>query len=131
MGGPNVPNQPGVFGTKGVAAAKNIPPPRNNAVAWTDPSGNFWLFGGISTPYEMNDLWKYSNGEWTWASGADQQCPLGAYGTLGTASAANVPGARALATGWADKSGDLWLFGGGATGCVGDDKFNDLWEYQP
>jgi hypothetical protein len=122
MGGPDVPNQPGVFGSRGVASPQNVPPPRNNAVTWTDPSGNFWLFGGLSTPYEMNDLWKYSNGEWTWMSGAQQQCELGVYGTLGTASAANVPGARDYATGWTDKSGNLWLFGGNEAFCFGNDS---------
>lgn len=79
----------------------------------------------------MNDLWKYNNGEWTWMSGGEQQCQPGVYGTVGTASAANVPGARNYATGWTDKSGNLWLFGGNEAFCVGDDKFNDLWEYQP
>jgi hypothetical protein len=74
---------------------------------------------------------RYGRGEWTWMSGADQQCQLGAYGTLGTALAANVLGALACATGWVDKSGDLWLFGGGAAGCVSDEKFNDLWGSHP
>jgi hypothetical protein len=79
----------------------------------------------------MNDLWKFSNGEWTWVAGSDQSGQTGIYGTLGTAAAGNVPGCRDGAVGWTDLSGNLWLFGGEAATCVGDDKFNDLWEYQP
>jgi hypothetical protein len=30
----------GVYGTKGVAFANNIPGPRDSAVSWTDTSGN-------------------------------------------------------------------------------------------
>ena len=133
VGGPDLSNQPGVYGTLGVAAPGNLPPPREEAVALTDSAGNFWLFGGdYESPY--NDLWKYSNGEWIWVSGSTQTCQEpGVYGTLGTPSAANVPGARSDAVGWADKSGNLWFFGG-AVMCSGYNsatKLNDLWEYAP
>jgi hypothetical protein len=133
MGGPDRANQPGVFGTEGVAASGNIPPPRNSAVTWTDPSGNFWLFGGIGSPYDLNDLWKYGNGEWTWMGGANQECGAGVYGMLGTPSAASVPSARDSAIGWTDKSGNLWLFGGDilCSKYNSTTKLSDLWEYQP
>ncbi len=134
MGGPDEANEPGVYGTQGVAAPSNLPPPRNNATAWTDSSGNVWLFGGLLVN-EYNDLWKYSNGEWTWVGGSTQVCQEpGVYGTLGVPSAANYPGARMGAVGWTDKSGNLWLFGGAITYCNGYNsttKLNDLWEYQP
>jgi hypothetical protein len=43
---------------------------------------------------------------------------------LGVASSSDVPGARDLSASWIDKSGNLWLFGGG--------QFeNDLWEFNP
>ena len=130
MGGPDLANQPGVYGTLGVAAPGNLPPPRNDATAWTDSDGNFWLFGG-----GYNDLWKYSSGEWTWENGSAQTCQEpGVYGTLGTPSAANYPGARTGAAGWADKSGNLWLFGGDIIDCSGYNsgtQLNDLWEYTP
>ena len=130
MGGPDVSDQPGVYGTLGVAVPGNLPPPRENATAWTDSEGNFWLFGGDS----YNDLWKYSNGEWTWVSGSDQTCQEpGVYGTLGIPSATNYPGARTGAVGWTDRSGNLWLFGGNIS-CDGYNSatmLNDLWEYQP
>jgi N-acetylneuraminic acid mutarotase len=56
----------------------------------------------------------------------------GVYGTQGTASAGNVPGARQAATSWVDTSGNLWLFGGvgyDSTGALG--SLNDLWQYTP
>jgi len=36
----------------------------------------------------------------------------GVYGSLGVASASNIPGGRVGAISWTDSSGDLWLFGG-------------------
>ncbi len=131
VGGPDLSNQPGVYGTLGVAAPGNWPDPREDATAWTDSEGNVWLFGGdFESPF--NDLWKYSNGEWTWVSGATQTCEEpGIYGTLGVPSAANYPGARTGAVGWTDKTGNLWLFGGWPCAQSSTAKLNDLWEYQP
>lgn len=133
VGGPDISDQPGVFGTEGVAAPGNLPPPRENAITWADSEGNFWLFGGDDLAgASYNDLWKYSNGEWTWESGSTQSCQEpGVYGTLGTPSAANYPGARTDAVGWIDKSGNLWLFGGSPCAESSTAKLNDLWEYQP
>jgi hypothetical protein len=54
----------------------------------------------------------------------------GAYGTLGTPSPGNVPGARSLATTWTYSNGNLWLFGGfgfDAQGTAG--YLNDMWQY--
>ena len=136
MGGPNIANEPGTYGTRGVAAPGNVPPPRWGGVGWTDAAGNFWLFGGDAGPgYDFNDLWRYSNGEWTWMSGSNQAVQLGAYGTQGVTAPGNVPGARDSAVGWIDRSGNLWLFGGEDTLSIGlaqgGGKFNDLWKYQP
>ena len=133
MGGPDEAGEPGVYGTQGVAAPGNLPPPRYRATTWTDSQGNFWLFGGLAIA-GYNDLWKYSGGEWTWESGSSQPCDAGVYGNLGTASPANVPGEREGAVGWVDKSGNLWLFGGSVGNCAGwqsTTRFNDLWEYTP
>lgn len=50
----------GVFGTRGVAAANNIPPIRAEGVGWKDDDGNFWMYGGITPqPFynSLNDLW--------------------------------------------------------------------------
>jgi N-acetylneuraminic acid mutarotase len=136
MAGSNVVNQPGVYGTLGEAAPGNTPGARNSGVSWTDASGNFWLFGGTdhddftNTGGFLNDLWKYSAGEWTWMGGSNLPNQLGIYGTQGTAAPGNIPGARVEAISWTDVAGNLWLFGGYGFGSSGGSgNFNDLWKY--
>jgi Galactose oxidase, central domain/Kelch motif len=131
VGGSNVPGANGVYGTLGIAAAGNVPGARSDAVSWTDPSGNFWLFGGLTFGGLYNDLWRYSptTGLWTWMSGSNVPGAPGAngvYGTQGTGAPGNTPGMRQNSLSWADGGGNLWLFGG----IVGSD-INDLWEYSP
>jgi hypothetical protein len=121
---------PGVYGTLGVAAATNVPSGRGetsqNSVGWTDSSSNLWLFGGFGCSGSLNDLWEFSptTKMWTWVNGSSTAGASGVYGALGVASASNVPGARASSVSWIDSSGNLWLFGGG-------NQFNDLWEFNP
>jgi hypothetical protein len=56
----------------------------------------------------------------------------GVYGTSGTPSAGNIPGARWFSTTWTDSSGHLWLFGGGGFDANGNwGSLGDLWEFQP
>src|SRR5215813_925618 len=108
------------MGLKGTPSPSNVPGGRRLAVGWTDRSGNLWLFGGISEstaipPYSnagVNDLWRYSGGEWTWMSGSNMTNQAGSYGTQGTPAPGNVPGARSDAVSWIDASGNFWLFGG-------------------
>jgi hypothetical protein len=50
VGGSNIPDASGVYGTQGVAAATNLPRARDGGVTWTDSSGNLWLFGSIRPP---------------------------------------------------------------------------------
>ena len=135
----NTVNATGLYGTQGAASASNAPGARYDSSSWTDSLGNLWLFGGYGYNATgglgaLNDLWRYSpsTGQWTWVSGGDGNNASGVYGTLGTASAGNVPGARQAATSWIDSSGDLWLFGGygyDSTGVAGN--LNDLWRYIP
>jgi N-acetylneuraminic acid mutarotase len=135
QGGPDQGNQAGIYGTKGTAAASNIPGGRESAVSWTDASGDLWLFGGSAAPTStedqfFNDLWKFSDGKWTWMSGSKLVDQPGTYGSLGVASPDNAPGARTQAVGWTDKSGDFWLFGGIGRDAFGDQNdLNDLWRY--
>jgi N-acetylneuraminic acid mutarotase len=135
MSGSSAPNQAGIYGTLGVAAAGNVPGARCQAVGWTDSAGNLWLFGGLGldstgSSQNLNDLWKFSGGEWTWMGGSNIGEQSGVYGTLGTASSANVPGARALALSWTDGAGNFWLFGGSGIDANGaSDYLNDLWKY--
>jgi hypothetical protein len=133
VGGSNVVNAPGVYGTQGVSAAGNVPGARQSASSWTDASGNFWLFGGISydapTGGDLNDLWTYNpnSGQWTWVSGSNGIGAVGVYGTQGTAAAGNVPSARYESSAWIDPTGNFWIFGGVNGVGVG----NDLWKYSP
>lgn len=143
MGGSNTGDQPGTYGTQGVAAPGNVPGSRASATGWTDKSGNFWLFGGIgyasigpggtnsaSLPLgNLNDLWKYDGHQWTWMGGANLINAPAHYGSKGSASTDNTPGARSGSVGWVDPSGNFWLFGG-STPYDGGYTFNDLWKYQ-
>jgi N-acetylneuraminic acid mutarotase len=130
----------GVYGTLGMAAAGNVPGSRSDAVAWTDSSGNLWLFGGYGYEpdgnlTELNDLWEFnpSTNEWAWMGGSSTgYYHAGLYGTLGTPAAGNVPGGREDVTGWTDSSGNFWLFGGYGLDSAGFNVyFNDLWEFNP
>jgi hypothetical protein len=132
MSGSDDINQPGVYGTKGVADPGNVPGARNNSVSWTGPDGKFWLFGGQGGGFSdyFNDLWRFDPAtlEWTWIAGSDVQNQPGVYGTKGVADPGNVPGARSAAASWIDPAGKLWLFGG-ETAYRG--RANDLWRFDP
>lgn len=136
MGGSNVYGNPGSYGVQGTANPSNIPPARDSGVSWTDAAGNFWLFGGTDFDAHttgggfLNDLWKFSAGEWTWMNGSNVPDQPPTYGVQGTPAPGNVPGSRVESVSWIDGAGDLWLFGGygiGATATRGN--FNDLWKY--
>ena len=73
----------------------------------------------ISEGY-LNDLWKYSNNEWTWISGNDTVNALGIYGTKGLPSPSNYPGARFSSVGISNSPGSFWLFGGFGYDSIGN-----------
>jgi N-acetylneuraminic acid mutarotase len=139
ISGSSAVNLNGRYGSQGTAASINIPGGRSNAVCWIDQAGNLWLFGGYgydSTGANglLNDMWKFSAGKWTWIGGSSAANAPGTHGNLGTAAPDNIPAARSAAVGWADKSGNLWLFGGaGPLPSAGgtSQEFSDLWKYKP
>jgi hypothetical protein len=158
VSGTSMINQNGVYGTQGTGSTTNIPGGRQAAVGWADALGNLWLFGGEGedsngTPNGiLNDLWEYtiSSKKWTYITGSATANQTGVYGlqpvigAVNTTSAAGtvgltgtpgtLPGSRWGATGWADHSGNFWLFGGwgqDATGTNGNGFLNDLWVYTP
>jgi hypothetical protein len=146
MGGANTANSPGNYGIRGTAAADNAPGARQSEVTWTDGAGNLWLFGGSGYDSTgavglLNDLWVYSptTQQWTWMGGSNTANSIGIYGTLGSAAASNVPGARAGAVSWTDAAGNFWLFGGSGYDSLGQSSgdpylgnlLNDLWMYSP
>jgi hypothetical protein len=137
MNGSNVLNQIGSYGTLGTAASGNTPGARSDLFSWTDPSGNFWLFGGFgydstNNPMtnlgDLSDLWEYSvsTNDWTWKNGPNVNDQNATFGTLGQLAPGNIPESREGGASWADASGNLWLFAGS-----GFDAFNDLWMYVP
>jgi len=136
VGGSNTVNQGGTYGTLGTPASQNIPGARNGEFLWIDSSKTVWLFGGFgydSTDAlgSLNDLWKYSSGEWTWMGGANTVEHVGVYGALGQPASGNMPGSRTGGVSWIDASGDFWLFGGlgqGATVSF-DESLGDVWKY--
>ena len=136
-GGSDLVAPSGVYGTRGVPAATNVPGGRNWNASWKDPSGNFWIFGGqgydsAHSASVLNDLWQYnpSTGIWTWMSGATTINANGIYGTQGVPNVTNVPGAREFMASWTDAAGDLLLFGGYGFDSAGNIGYlNDLWRY--
>uniref|UniRef100_E6QN22 Galactose oxidase n=1 Tax=mine drainage metagenome TaxID=410659 RepID=E6QN22_9ZZZZ len=134
MGGSPIGGEAVVYGTKGVTSPSNAPGARAGSLFWSDGKGDVWLFGGSDTGGaggEGNDLWKYSNGEWTWIAGSDQPTQLGSYGSEGDTSPTNNPGSRSNSVTWTDAQGNLWLFGG--NGQASKPSFfmelSDLWEF--
>ncbi len=138
VSGSNLAAQQSVYGTEGKPAATNIPGARSHAACWMDAAGNFWVYGGNgATPTGssinfFDDLWEYSDGEWTWVGGSSTAALPTVSGTLGTPAAGNLPGARYPAASWTDKSGNFWLFGGfGQFETNVSSNLNDMWEYIP
>ncbi len=139
IGGSDQADSAGLYGTLGSGAAGNGPGARASSVAWEDSAGNFWLFGGdgydqAGNVGALNDLWEYnlSSGLWTWTDGSSSTAAGGIYGTQGTSTSSNVPGARQQAAAWRDGSGNFWLFGGYGYDSFGEQQdLNDLWVYTP
>jgi N-acetylneuraminic acid mutarotase len=114
-----------------------VPGGRKDHVGWTDPSGDFWVFGGYGYNDAggwnyLNDLWKFdpAGGGWSFMAGSSAGYQPAVWGTVGVADPANTPGGTIQACGASDSSGNLWLFGG-----YGLDKdgaygyFSHLWKY--
>jgi len=126
----------GVAGPLGVFAPANIPAGRTASMGWSDPMGNFWLFGGYGVDEfgfhgALNDLWEFktSTGEWAWMGGYLSFSTLGFSGIEGTLAAANLPGALYGATGVTDSIGNFWLFGGFGLPPDGIISSDALWEF--
>jgi N-acetylneuraminic acid mutarotase len=142
VGGSSAMNTKGTYGTRGTPASGNIPGARLLGTFGVDPSGAFWLFGGFGVDGAgnrgyLNDLWKYSGGQWTWVSGGDvgdSPTPSAVYGVFppskGTTGATYLPGGRESACAWVDASGNFWVFGGwGYDGAGAQNYLNDLWKF--
>jgi N-acetylneuraminic acid mutarotase len=147
MSGANVVNQTGVYGTQGVAAATNVPGARWSSAAWSDVSGNLWLFGGEGYDStgngSLSDIWEYKGGQWTWVKGPASVSQAGIYGlTPGPIIypyVGNGPGSRFAPGYWyvfdpPTSSAEFWMFGGegfDSAGTNGNGLLSDLWRYLP
>jgi len=137
MGGSNLAEQPGVYGTEYQFDAANIPGARYNAISWVDQTGKLWLFGGIGASETFNDLWEFDpaigpHGEWAWMGGGDPANGNGVPGTEYQFDPSNIPSARLASATWVDHAGRLWLFGG--LGFFAGSNFGaleDLWVFDP
>jgi hypothetical protein len=99
--------------------------PTQNCVV-TDGIGtaNAIVTSVVVTCTNINE-WTFENGE----EGPDVDSQPGIYGTMGTASTTNVPGARYWGVSWSDTSGNFWLFGGFGYDSIGNGAdINDLWK---
>lgn len=129
----------GVYGTKGVPAASNVPGGRDSGLGWVDAQGRFWLFGGtgcdasscVTNTNALADVWRFdpATSLWTWIAGPTAANAAASYGTRGVTGPGNLPGGRYLTAGW-PVAGGMQLFGGwgyDATGAKSD--LGDLWRF--
>lgn len=134
LGGSNIRNEFGVYGTKGVPNSANSPGGRSTTMSWVSGNGDVYIFGGSGRATSgsntiLNDLWKWDGTNWTWLSGTDVVNAVPDYGTQGVPVSSNVPGPRTNAITWAE-NGNFYLFGG--TGRDSQSNFgalNDLWKW--
>ena len=66
MGGYQVNDQNGIYGTINVQNALNKPGGRSVGASWMDANNDFWTFGGFSWPQtglvsSTSDMWKFQN----------------------------------------------------------------------
>lgn len=133
--GAKIPNVSGVYGDLNTQSTTSEPGGRYGAVSWISVQGVVWVSGGYTSDSLnavglTNDLWRYDQPivSWTWLAGSSARGAAGAYGTKGTASSDNRPGARYFAISWIDSLGRRWLFGGYGLDSKGEGgRLNDLW----
>ena len=130
-GGSNLAKQKGTF-PDGVLSV-GTPGARGNMASWSNGAGQLYIFGGTGYAATtvlgaLNDFWRcdLETQTWTWLGGSKAINGAATYGVKGEAAVANIPGARAGASSWIDLSGNLWLFGGGASSTT---PLNDLWKF--
>ncbi len=142
VGGSSSTGASGTYGTLGMAAPGNFPGARLSPAFGIDSTGALWMFGGYGKDSAgnagyLNDLWKFSSGQWTWASGSefgDSPTPSAVFGvfpsTPGTGGPSYMPGGRQSPCGWVDASGNFWVFGGwGYDGAGAQNYLGDLWKF--
>ena len=131
--GSNAPNASATYGGLGTSSTSYWPGGRYGSSGMAGSTSYFWIFGGTDGAGNyFNDLWTYvpGTGYWGWISGKNTANKAGVYGTPGVEAFGQYPGARYGQSGWTDKSGYLWIYGGygyDVNGNVG--ALNDLWRF--
>jgi len=131
MAGPNVTNDLGSYQTQCTYGPNNYPEARFESRASTyDKCGNLWLFGGMDAGV-LNDLWVFNTQllQWSWQSGTNTPNQPGNWGTMGVASATNMPASRCSGVAWWGNDNKFYMFGGPDAGVTSG--FADLWVYNP
>ncbi|GGD68618.1 hypothetical protein GCM10011514_35930 [Emticicia aquatilis] len=116
------------------AASITNPTPRNASINWQDKQGNIYIFGGLGTDDNLNegsfaDLWQFSSKDLVWKnlSGSREIEKFNKDNNKKLNPTATAPTARQGAATWADKQGNLYLFGGN-TGML-DEYLSDFWMF--
>jgi N-acetylneuraminic acid mutarotase len=129
--GASIIDQPGYFGTQGIAHQLNTPGARRVFASW-QINNKFYIYGGAGIDGAgdekwLNDLWEYDadTNNWRWLNGQATGDQAAVYGAIGVPSATNTPGFRSNAITW-EHNGFLYLFGGEITGV---NYQSDLWKY--
>lgn len=112
-------NEAGVYGTKGVPAAENMPGGRMATVVWVDSRHTVWMFGGYGYDAEgnvgyLNDLWKFDGHHWIWMAGDTTRNQVAVYGVKGKGDVNNTPGSKIDPALWRVRDG-IMLWGGYGT----------------
>ena len=129
MKGSSIPNQPSVYGIRGIEDSVNTPGARWIYPRWKDNDGNLWCFGGSedwSTNSAKNDLWRFNpqTANWTWIDGDSGAYNAGVNGTICLMSDVNIPTlAVECRAAWVDSHDNFWgyLYGYGI--------YNSLWKF--
>jgi hypothetical protein len=139
MAGPKLANQPASYGTLGVSSATNLPGGRHVEGSWYTAARGLESFGGYGYDSantfkgDLNDLWRFAGGAWTWLGGSSSINQLSVPGTMGVAAPTNWPGARDTFASSVDSAGRAWVFGGigcdGATCNSTGNYLGDLWRW--
>ncbi len=134
VGGSNITLAPGNYTAKpNIVSPNSLPPGREGATTWVDNNGDLWLFGGGENGSAIfNDLWKYiiADNVWIWVAGSKLRYQQSVY--LESATELAVPSSRMDSSGWVDKQGLLWIYGGNGldeTASLGSTDSSELWTF--
>lgn len=105
--GPGIPDQPGIYGTKGIPNIANNPAcSAESAMSWTSNSGDLYQLEETS-----NVLWKYniSTNMWTWVKGTPFPSVIN-FGNFQVEDSLTSSSYGDLYSKWKDNNGNFWMF---------------------